>query len=376
MSFFRPVIIGCRTENFTDEQLEVFSELKPLGMIVFSEPCEYGKDAVNHVVKQFINAVGNQNAPILIDNEGGRVNRFNPEYGFAWREVPSPELFANIAKQDLNKAKEAVFLNAQLIAYDMREVGVNVNCAPVVDVLTDDTFVGQEKRNGLHATSGDMKSRMFGNNVDVVTALGRAYCKGLMHQGVVPIIKHIPGYGRVIADPHYTITRVDHSLEELEKQDFVPFKQLSDMPCAMTGHVLYSAIDSEYSSTISPKVLKVIRENIGFRNLIITDAIEMNSIAPELFDERKQDKFGMNLPKKGTIAKITKASIDAGCDLVLHCDCSRDFSHTVEALEAVAPMEEQQFKRVSGLLTVPDIQEFDKELAIKKLNRIIELNNI
>lgn len=367
----RPVIIGCRTADFPPEQLAAFRALKPYGLTIFQEPCREGPDAIRHVIRQFREAVGRDDAPAFIDQEGGAVNRLKPSFGHGWRAIPAPEVFAALALKNEKASREAVFLNAQLIAADMRAVDVTVNYAPVVDVFSDDTFRGQTE-DGFHAASGDLKSRMLGGDPKIVAMLGRAFCLGLMDQGVVPVIKHIPGYGRVKADPHYSVTKVDHALDELEAHDFFPFKALNDMPAAMTGHVTFTKIDPENSATLSPKVIGLIRgERIGFENLLITDAIEMSAVWPEAFSaEQGTDQFRMPLPKPGMIAEITRRSLAAGCDLVLHGDNSRDFGHTVEMMEAAAPLSLDAFARIDGLLAAPEAQPLDRDDALRRLEKL------
>ncbi len=369
----RPVIVGCRTDDFPPEQLDAFRALRPLGLIVFAEPAKAGKDAVRHVIRQFRDAVGRPDAPALMDQEGGSVNRLRASFGHGWRTIPAAIVFAALSERDLKQAREAVYLNAQLIAADMRELDVTVNCAPVVDVFTEDTFRG-EADEGLHAASGDLRGRMLGHDPRIVAQLGRAFCEGLMDQGVVPVIKHIPGYGRVKADPHYTFTKVDHGLEELEAQDFMPFRALSDMPAAMTGHVTFTQLDPEASSTLSPKVMRIVRERIGFRNLLITDAIEMSAIWPDAFSkELGVDQFRMPLPKPGMIGEITKRALAAGCDIVLHGDSSRDFAHTMEMMEAAPVLDEAQWQRVSNLLTVPRSSPADLTQILKRLETHLQV---
>ena len=252
----------------------------------------------------------------------------------------------------------------------MREVDITVNFAPVLDVFTKDTFRGSEN-DGLHAASGDMRSRMLGDDSRIVATLGRAFCDGLIDQGVVPVIKHIPGYGRVVADPHYSITKVDLPIEQLSS-DFLPFNVLGDMPAAMTGHVTFSKIDPDNSVTLSPKMIELIRNHIGFKNVLITDAIEMNAIWPDAFSpDHGADQFGMPLPKPGMIGEITRRALAAGCDLVLHGDGSRDFAHTLEMMEAAPNLNHAQFTRINNLLKPPPRASFDRYQAQDRLKELL-----
>lgn len=374
MSLPRPAIVACRATSFSKKELEAFKELNPYGLLLFNETCEGGPQAITHVIDQFKNAVGRDDIPVLIDNEGGLVYRFKEEFGHGWRHAPRASEFAKIAERNLDDAKRVTYLNAQLIAYDMRAVGVTVNCAPVLDVLSDDTFDAGSvpKESNLHATSSDMISRSFGHDVDTVITLGRAMADGLIDQGVVPIIKHIPGLGRAKADPHYSECRVDHSFDALAKQDFAPFKALNHYPASMTSHAIYTAIDHENSATLSNTVIdQVIRNHIGFKGVIIADTLEMNAVWPEGFDTTKRDRFGMCLPLPGTMGILSQKALDAGIDLLLHSACSDNFDFVVELLENAPPMSEKHYQWVHHHMSPKPIQAFDKKAAEEELTQIL-----
>lgn len=374
MSLPRPVIVACRSTSFKAEELKAFKELNPYGLLLFNETCEGGPEAITHVIKQFRDTVGRDDAPVLIDNEGGLVYRFKEKFGHGWRQAPKASDFAKIATQNLEDAKRAAFLNAQLIAHDMRAVGVTVNCAPVLDVISDDTFDAGSvpKESNLHATSSDMISRAFGSDVDTVITLGRAMADGLINQGVVPIIKHIPGLGRAKADPHYSECRVDHSFDQLAKQDFAPFKALSHYPASMTSHAIYTAIDHENSATLSNTVIdQVIRNHIGFKGVIIADTLEMNAVWPEGFNSAKRDRFGMCEPLPGTMSKLAQKALSAGVNLLLHSACSDNFDFVIELVEASAPMTEKQYKWIHNLMTPKPIQPFDQQVVLEEFNTIM-----
>lgn len=374
MNLPRPVIIGCRTTDFPKEQLEKIKSLNPLGMIIFAEACKSGPEKIKQVIKQFRDTVGRQDAPILIDNEGGFVYRFKKEFDEAWRQPPKPSVFGEIALIDINDAKRATFLNSQLIAFDLRSVGITVNCAPVLDVVSEETYDGDitsgEKK--LHATSAKMKTRCFSDNVNIVIALGKASADGYIDQGVVPIIKHIPGLGRAKADTHYNECRIDHSFDTLSKQDFESFKALNDYPVAMTAHVKFTKIDENNSVTVSKKIIQeVIRDYIGFKGLIVADTVEMNAIWPEGFNEKKRDNFGMCLPLPGTMKKISQMALNAGVDILLHSACSDDFGHVVELLEASPNYTEKEFKRSISLISPNEPGKFNKFKAESELENIL-----
>ncbi len=222
---------------------------------------------------------------ILVDQEGGRVARMKaPE----WNSYPTGEYFARRYFKKPAETTEELFKNFQAIAKDLVEVGINVNCAPVLDILTEKT----------HQVIGD---RSYGNNPDQVAVLGRKVCEGLLSQGVYPVIKHIPGHGRGMSDSHLELPVVDASIAELIECDFSPFKKLRDQKFAMTAHILYNAIDQNNCATVSPTAIKLIREEIGFKNILMSDDVSMKAL-------------------KGSFFEKSQAILKAGVDIVLHCN--------------------------------------------------------
>ncbi len=378
MSRPRPIIVACRDTSLSDQQIATFKKYNPYGLLIFNETCAGGPEAIQHVIRQFKEAVGRDDAPVLIDNEGGLVYRFKGKFGHGWRHAPKASVFADIATKNLKDAKRANYLNAQLIAYDMRQVGVTVNCAPVLDVLTDDTFDegSVPGENHLHSTSADIISRSYGYDADIVAQMGQMMADGLIHQGVIPIIKHIPGLGRAKADPHYSECRVDHSFEQLAAQDFAPFKALSHYPMAMTAHTIYTAIDDKECATLSNKVIDdVIRHYIGFKGVLVADTLEMNAIWPEGFNSEKRDRFGMCEPLPGTMAFLAQKSLEAGIDLLLHSGCSDNFDFVIELLEATPAMSEENYIWMHEKMQPNDIQPFDPHQALTELNNILDQYN-
>ncbi|MEN8196597.1 MAG: glycoside hydrolase family 3 N-terminal domain-containing protein, partial [Pseudomonadota bacterium] len=225
-------------------------------------------------------------APILIDQEGGRVARLGPPH---WRAAPPAARFGELARNDLGKGREAVRLNARLIAAELHDLGISVDCIPLLDVPVP----------GSHDIIGD---RAFDGDPVLVAELGRAQAEGLMDGGVLPVIKHIPGHGRASADSHESLPVVSASRAALEAQDFVPFKALADLPWGMTAHVLYTDLDPESPATTSHTIIEqVIRNDIGFRNLLLTDDLSMKAL-------------------KGGLAERARTSLAAGCDIALHCN--------------------------------------------------------
>jgi len=277
-------IYGCAGPQLTEEERQLFTQVKPFGFILFARNCE-DKAQVTDLVQELRATVGRDDAPVLIDQEGGRVARLKPPH---WRESPPAGMFAELGLRNEELAKEAVYQNARLIAAELAELGINVDCAPLLDIPVP----------GSHEIIGD---RAFGDEVNHVSELGLAMCEGLLDGGVYPVIKHIPGHGRANADSHEELPIVNTPLEELQAQDFVPFKRLNHMPYAMTAHVLYTAIDAENVATFSPTAIRMIREEIGFEGVLMSDDFSMKAL-------------------DGSFADRVKRTIQADCDLVLHCN--------------------------------------------------------
>lgn len=347
----KPVIVGCRTDNFTPEQLEAFRRHQPFGMVIFAEPFAKGKDAVRRVVAQFKSAC--PQAKIFIDAEGGQVNRLKPEYGHGWQPVPSARSFADLARRDLPAAKAAIYDTARAIAADLAELGIDVNCAPVVDLVREDVIANKDNAGKPHATSASLFNRSYGDDPHIVTECAKAFIDGMESLGITAVVKHVPGYGRVSADPHYAHDGIATPLADLQKTDFVPFRNLAATRAMMTAHVVYTDIDPHRCATISPVCIDAIRRDIGFKGVLVADTIEMNGIWPEGFSKTERDQFGMGLPLAGTLAKITKDVLDAGCDLVMHSDCSRDFAHTLEVLEAAPVLDAAKAQWLLDAMTIP-----------------------
>jgi beta-N-acetylhexosaminidase len=279
----KPVIYGIAGKELTDEEKYFFSKNGPIGFILFARNIE-DRTQLKSLTDSLKELMGSE-ILILIDQEGGRVARMKEPH---WKKYPSGQYFADIYKTNPQVAREALFKNFQEIGADLNEVGINVDCAPVLDILTEKT----------HQVIGD---RAYGESAEQVADLGRKVCEGLLSKNVFPVIKHIPGHGRGTSDSHLELPVVEASLEELRKTDFVTFQKLNDQKFAMTAHILYTAIDKKKCATISPTAIKLIREEIGFKNILMSDDLSMKAL-------------------KGTFAEKTKSVIDAGCDLVLHCN--------------------------------------------------------
>ena len=272
-------IFGCIGSKLSKKEFDFFKESQPWGFILFSRNIE-SKAQVKLLTMELKESVG-RNAPILIDQEGGRVQRMrSPE----WIEY-LPALTQ--VKKSGSHASRTMYLRSRLIALELNEIGIDVNCAPVADLLKPNT----------HTILAD---RCYGETVEDVVKISRAVATGLLDGGVLPVVKHIPGYGRAVVDGHEQLPIVREPLEVLRKTDFLPFKLLADLPISMTAHITYTSIDNT-PATISKKMLSLIRNDLGYKNLIITDDISMGAL-------------------EGTIFERSKSSIDAGCDIVLHCN--------------------------------------------------------
>jgi beta-N-acetylhexosaminidase len=277
-------IYGCSGLTLTDAEKRFFAESKPWGFIVFARNVDT-PDQVRALTDELRSTVG-WNAPILIDQEGGRVARLRPPH---WRSYPPGRRYGEIYAADREKGLEAAHLGAQLMALELRSVGVDVDCLPVLDVPVP----------GAHDVIGD---RAYGETPQIVAALGKAALKGALAGGVLPIVKHIPGHGRAGVDSHEKLPVVATDRATLSATDFPPFSEVSDAPLAMTAHVIYSAIDGDNPATTSPTVIsEIIRSEIGFSGALMSDDLSMKALAGS-FEER------------------TRASLVAGCDLVLHCN--------------------------------------------------------
>lgn len=296
----RAVIFGCDGYELTAEEQRFFRDVKPWGFILFHRNCG-SPDQVRRLTSALRACVGRDNAPILIDQEGGRVQRLRGEH---WRARPAPAVFGAMNRQNAKLARDLAYDNARVMAAELGDLGVNVDCVPCVDVPIE----------GAHDIIGD---RAFGRDPWAVTSLGQAVIDGMLDSGVLPIIKHIPGHGRARSDSHMELPVVDTPQAELERSDFAPFRALAHAPLAMTAHVVYTDIDPDAPATTSKRVIdEVVRGFIGFDGVLMTDDLTMRAL-------------------KGTHAERARASIAAGCDIILHCNRNMDDMAAVAAATPV-----------------------------------------
>lgn len=290
-------ITGCAGPALTPQERTFFADQDPWGLILFARNCE-DRDQIRALVEDFRTVVGREDAPVLIDQEGGRVQRLSPPH---WPTYPSAANLVASANGDEQALKRLAYVHGRLIAADLLELGITIDCLPVLDIRLPET----------HAVIGD---RSFGGDPDQVSRVALRQTDGLMDGGVLPIMKHIPGHGRAGVDSHDELPRVDASLDELRQSDFRPFRLLaSQIPMAMTAHIVYTALDPERPATTSSKIVQdVIRSEIGFDGLLMTDDLSMKALS-------------------GSFGERTRLAFAAGCDIALHCNGDMDEMTAVAA---------------------------------------------
>jgi beta-N-acetylhexosaminidase len=304
-------ITGCAGTVLTDAEREFLAAERPCGLILFARNVE-SPDQIRALVGDFKTAVGSDALLILIDQEGGRVQRLRPPH---WRAMPPQRCYGDLYAADPEAAKRAAFAGARLMAAELHDLNINVDCTPCIDV----------PQEGAHDIIGD---RAFSTDPDVVATLGRAVMDGMLAGGVLPVIKHVPGHGRAQADSHKSLPRIDVSREELEAVDFRPFHALRDAPLAMTAHVLLPQFDERRPATVSPVIMgQVIREGMGLTGLVMSDDIGMKAL-------------------EGSFAERTAGVFEAGCDVVLHCSGALD--EMIEVAGAVPLLAGEAAKRFAA----------------------------
>lgn len=285
---FGATILDAEGLRLTAEEMALFRDTNPFGFILFARNID-SADQIRALCDDFRNAVG-RDCPITIDQEGGRVQRLRPPLARQWlAPLDHVERSRAIAQPSdhLRAVSRAMYLRYRLIADELRGLGIDSNCAPMVDLAGDDTHPF-------------LKNRCYGSDVQMVAEIGRATAQGLLDGGVLPVLKHIPGHGRATADSHHDLPHVGTDVTTLDSTDFDAFRRLNDLPMGMTAHLVYDAIDP-IPATLSPVMMRLIRDQIGFDGLIMTDDISMKAL-------------------KGAPADMARASLDAGCDVALYCN--------------------------------------------------------
>lgn len=296
MSESKALILGASATALSADETAFFRDQRPWGFILFARNIAEAAQ-VRDLVAEMRSCVGRPDAPVFIDQEGGRVQRLRPPLA---PNYPPGSALGALYRHDEKAGLRAAWLMSRLHAFDLLKVGVNADCLPVLDVPVE----------GAHDVIGN---RAYGKDPATVAAMGRAAMEGLQAGGVLPVIKHIPGHGRAFADSHHHLPVVDASLEELRAHDFPPFKALNDAPMAMTAHVVYTAIDPDQPATTSRRAItEIMRGEIGFDGLLMSDDVSMNALS-------------------GDFAARTDAILAAGCDVVLHCNGVMDEMMAVSA---------------------------------------------
>lgn len=309
-----PIILGLSGEALTDSERGLLRDARPAGIILFARNC-LDPDQVRRLVADARAAIGHS-ALVLIDQEGGRVRRLRPPH---WRDLPPAAAFVRLSENDRDLGRRAAYAAARLTAADLASIGIDTNCAPVLDVPVA----------GAHDIIGD---RAYGQTVEQICDLGRAVAEGLLAGGVLPVVKHLPGHGRATVDSHLELPIVSASRTELETSDFAPFRALADLPVAMTAHVVYRALDADRPASTSHRVISgVIRGAIGFDGLLMCDDLGMKAL-------------------QGGMRELAAAVIAAGCDLALHC--SGDLAEMQDALSGLPPIGTDASRRLDRALTL------------------------
>ena len=284
MNKYLPLICGVAGPELSELEIQFIKEFNPWGVIIFERNCK-SKNQLSELTDT-LRAVTHEYLPVLIDQEGGRVSRINYKDSIVFQ---SAKILGNILEQNIELGLRALSLHSIIMGSVLRELGININTLPVLDLPSKNE-------------SGIIGDRSYSSTKELVAEAGRVVIESLSANGVAPVIKHIPGHGRAKVDSHLDLPIVETSLSELEETDFYPFKKNNNTDLAMTAHIIYKNIDNDQPATLSKKIINdIIRKKIGFNGLLITDDISMKAI-------------------KVSVAEAAIKSLDSGCDLVLHCN--------------------------------------------------------
>jgi beta-N-acetylhexosaminidase len=328
-------VSGCSGKALTADERAFFAAEQPWGLILFLRNC--GEPAaIGDLVADFRSATGRPDAPVLIDQEGGRVQRLKPPQ---WHAYPACATLGLAGEREPEAGVRAAWLQGRLIAADLHELGITVDCAPVLDL----------RYPGASNVVGD---RSFGSDPALVARLARAYADGLLAGGVLPVVKHAPGHGRTTVDSHHQLPVVDADQALLEDSDFKPFADLADLPLAMTGHIVFTAIDSDHPATTSVAVIRdIIRKRIKFDGLLFSDDVSMKALS-------------------GSFGDKTRAIHAAGCDVVLYCEGRMEEMR--EVARASRPLTGRSMERAQRALAALHRPEpFDRQAGWEELSAII-----
>lgn len=329
----RAAVVGIAGTSLSCAERELLQALPPAGVILFQRNCA-DRAQLKTLTDELRALAGPRHLPILIDQEGGRVMRLRPPH---WRALPSAGRIGRLALADHAAGCEAARLLGRLIAHDLREVGIDVDCAPVLDVATP----------GMTEAIGD---RSFGSDPALVAELAAAFATGLTAGGVAPVVKHVPGHGRARVDSHLALPVVHEAGAVLREADFVPFRALRHAPFAMTAHLVFTALDPEHPATASRRLIaEIVRGELGIQGILLSDDLAMQALS-------------------GEPAARALAALHAGCDLALYCPGRLEDTRAV--LQAVPPLSPSLQARLDGIMTAlaaTPAAPFDAEAAEARL---------
>ncbi|MBP2549082.1 beta-N-acetylhexosaminidase [Neorhizobium galegae] len=320
MSPSKAMILGCAGLALTADEIALYRNERPWGFILFARNLAEPQQIID-LVASMRDSIGRPDAPVLIDQEGGRVQRIRPPHV---QKYPAGAELGALFAADKAAGLRAAWLMSRLHAFDLTKLGINVNCLPVLDVLVE----------GATPAIGN---RSYGGDAAMVTALGTAASEGLKAGGMLPVMKHVPGHGRAMSDSHHDLPVVNATRAELEAQDFAPFRALKDEVMAMSAHIVFTAIDAERPATTSRTVIEeVVRGSIGFDGLLLSDDSSMNAL-------------------KGTLGERAADIIAGGCDIVLHCNGVMDeMIQVVREVPELAGKSLQRAQAVQGAFRPAD----------------------
>lgn len=312
MTESKAMILGCSGLTLTLEEIALYKAEQPWGFILFGRNIGDAQQ-ITDLVASMREAVGRPDAPVLIDQEGGRVQRIRPPI---LQSYPNAQALGAIYLRDREQGLRAAWLMSRLHAFDLMRLGINVDCLPVLDVPVE-------------GASNVIGNRAYGFDPKMVSEMGQAAADGLKAGGMLPVMKHIPGHGRGMVDSHHELPVVDVPLDDLDAHDFVPFRALNKELMGMSAHLVFNAIDPERPATTSRKVIdEIIRGRIGFDGLLMSDDSSMNAL-------------------KGTLGERAANIVAGGCDIVLHCNGV--MSEMLQVVKEVPPLTGRSLERAKAV---------------------------
>ncbi|WP_284758459.1 beta-N-acetylhexosaminidase [Agrobacterium sp. fls2-241-TYG-188a] len=335
MTDTKAMILGCSGLTLTQDEIALYKAERPWGFILFGRNIGDAQQ-ITDLVASMRDAVGRPDAPVLIDQEGGRVQRIRPPL---LQSYPNAQALGEIYLRDKAQGLRAAWLMSRLHAFDLMKFGINVDCLPVLDVPVE-------------GASNVIGNRAYGFDPALVAAMGQAAADGLKAGGMLPVMKHMPGHGRGLVDSHHELPVVDVSIDDLDAHDFVPFRALNRELMAMSAHLVFTAIDAERPATTSPTVIdEIIRGRIGFDGLLISDDSSMNAL-------------------KGTLGERAANIVAGGCDIVLHCNGV--MSEMLEVVKEVPVLSGKALERVRAVETgFPAVDGSDEAALRDEFNAML-----